>query len=192
MSIPTPAQMNKPAFLDWVQRHEEPYELVDGRVVEKARLVAGARNDRRQFGRPLHGQLDPRTCAVLMHFGLDAGPRTLRYPDVVVDRAGGNLGDFTASAPVLLAEVLSPSTAQIDLGDKAAEYLRLPSLMAYLVFAQNAHIAYVWAREADAFPAAPTVIVGSDRIVRIAASIYRDRPLPRRLRTVYAEAIEFD
>jgi Uma2 family endonuclease len=169
MSVPLPAEMDKTAFLDWMQRQEEPHELVGGRVVKKARSSKAHAMIVGNLVALLHGQLDPRQWAVLMHFGLDAGPRTLRYPDVVVDRAGGNLADFTAAAPILLAEVLSPSTAQIDIGDKAAEYLQLPSLTAYLVFAQNAHVAYVWARETDAFPAAPTVVVGSDTTVRIAA-----------------------
>ena len=117
----------------------------------------------------LHGQLDPQQWTVIADFGLDAGPRTLRNPDVVVDRAGGAAGDYVAAAPVLLAEVLSPSTAETDLGDKAAEYLRLPSLLAYLVFAQGGHKAYVRVREADGFPPAPSVIAGPDQIIRIAA-----------------------
>jgi Uma2 family endonuclease len=74
-----------------------------------------------------------------------------------------------ATAPVLLAEVLSPSTAEIDLGDEAAEYLQLPSLLAYLVFAQSGHKAHVWVRKADSFPPAPSVIMGRDKIIRIAA-----------------------
>jgi Uma2 family endonuclease len=115
----------------------------------------------------LHGQLDPRQWAVIAEFGLDAGPATLRYPDIVVDRAGGAAGDHVATAPVLVAEVLSPSTAAIDLGDKAAEYLRLPSLLAYLVFSQGEQKAYVWTREVGAFGPAPTVIAGPDQIVRI-------------------------
>ena len=117
----------------------------------------------------LRGQLDPLQWTVIADFGLDAGPETLRYPDIVVDRTGGAAGDYVATAPVLLAEVLSPTTAEIDLGDKAAEYLRLPSLLAYLVFAQTGFKAYVWAREGNGFPPAPTVIMGRDRIIRIAA-----------------------
>ncbi len=106
---------------------------------------------------------------MIADFGLDAGPKTLRYPDIVVDQAGGRGADYVASAPVLVAEVLSPSTADIDLGDKAAEYLRLPSLLAYLVFAQTGFKAYVWAREGNEFPPAPSVIIGQDKIIRIAA-----------------------
>jgi Uma2 family endonuclease len=113
--------------------------------------------------------LSPCTgSSVIADFGLDAGPETLRYPDIVVDRTGGAAGDYVATAPVLLAEVLSPTTAEIDLGDKAAEYLRLPSLLSYLVFAQSGHKAYVWTRNADGFPPAPSVIVGRDKIIRIA------------------------
>ena len=87
----------------------------------------------------------------------------------MVDRAGGGANDHVATAPVLLAEVLSPSTAEIDLGDKAAEYLQLPSLLAYLVFTQSGYKAYVWTREAEAFQPAPSVIVGQDKIIRIPA-----------------------
>src|SRR5713226_2911985 len=160
--------MDKPAFLAWVQGLEGRYELADGRVV----MLVGAS---RAHGlivsnllAVLHGNLDPQRWTVIADFGLDAGPKTLRYPDVVVDRAGGAAGDYTATAPVLLAEVLSPSTERLDLGDKAAEYLRLPSLEAYLVFAQGGYKAHVWTREGSAFPPAPDVIVGRDKVIRIA------------------------
>jgi Uma2 family endonuclease len=70
---------------------------------------------------------------------------------------------------VLLAEVLSPSTAEVDLGDKAAEYLQLPSLLAYLVFAQDEPKALVWTRGAQGFPPAPTIIVGLDKVLHVKA-----------------------
>jgi Uma2 family endonuclease len=55
----------------------------------------------------------------------------------VVDRAGGNGKDFAARAPVLLIEVLSPEDVEIDLGDKVAEYLQIPSPLGYVVLSQN-------------------------------------------------------
>src|SRR5215510_10969872 len=78
-------------------------------------------------------------------------------------------GDYTASAPALIAEVLSPSTAEIDLGDKAAEYLRLPTLSAYLVFAQSEPKAWAWIRERDGFPPSPGVITGYDKVIHVPA-----------------------
>jgi len=169
MNVQLPIHIDKPAFLAWVQGREERYELASGRVV----MMPGAS---RAHGlivgnlfALLRGQLDPKQWAVIVEFGLDAGPETLRFPDLVVDRAGGGANDHVATAPVLLAEVLSPSTAEIDLGDKAAEYLQLPSLLAYLVFTQSGYKAYVWTREAEAFQPAPSVIVGQDKIIRIPA-----------------------
>ena len=148
---------------------EERYELAEGRVV----MMVGATRAHGLIVSNLvalcRAQLDPQQWMVIVDFGLDAGPRTLRYPDVVIDRVGGNAGDYVATAPVLLAEVLSPSTAEIDLGDKAAEYLKLPSLLAYLVFAQSGHKAYAWTREGNGFSPAPSVIAGPDKIVRVAS-----------------------
>jgi Uma2 family endonuclease len=168
MNVQLPVHIDKPTFLSWVQGREERYELAEGRVV----MMVGASRAHgiivRNLVLMLHGQLDPAQWSVIADFGLDAGPKTLRYPDVVVDRAGGSAGDYVATDPVLLAEILSPTTAELDLGDKVAEYLRLPSLLAYLVFAQSGHKAYVWMRKANVFPSAPKVISGRDKIIRIA------------------------
>ena len=43
----------------------------------------------------------------------------------------------------------------------------MESLMTYLVFEQDQYAAHIWTREADAFPSAPTVIRGRDKILRI-------------------------
>jgi Uma2 family endonuclease len=104
---------------------------------------------------------------MIAELGIDAGPDVLRYPDVVVDRAHGEASDFTATSPVLIAEVLSPSTVTIDLGDKQAEYLRLPSLNAYIVLAQDEPKAWVWVRGNSGFSAAPTVIAGHDAALEV-------------------------
>jgi Uma2 family endonuclease len=169
MNVQLPTHMDKAAFLAWADGREGHYELVGGRVV----MMVGASRARgiiiRNLILALHIQLDQQQWAVLGEFGLDAGPRTLRYPDVIVDRAGGAPTDFTATTPVLAAEVLSPSTAAIDLGDKLAEYLQLPSLTAYLVFAQDEVKAWVWVRGDGGFPPGPEVFAGEETIIRVAA-----------------------
>jgi len=116
----------------------------------------------------LRERLDLRQGAVIAEFGLDAGADTLRYPDIVVDRAGGDSKDYTATAPVLIIEVLSPSTAAIDLGDKAAEYLQIPSLLAYVVVLQDEPKAWVQSRQGAQFEP-PEVVAGTDAAIRIAA-----------------------
>ena len=69
--------------------------------------------------------------------------------------------------PCGVIEVLSPSTATYDLGDKAAEYLRLSSLSTYVVFAQDDRKAWVWRRGKAGFLPTPEVIEGDDAAVRI-------------------------
>jgi len=77
--------------------------------------------------------------------------------------------------------LLSPASERVDLGDKSAEYLRLPSLTAYLVFAQDQMKAWVWTLGPTGFPAGPEVLEGDDAVVRIDAL---DVDLP--LRDVHA------
>ena len=167
MSIQLPAHMDKPSFLAWLQGREGRYELAAGRVVVMPGTSLAHALIVSNMLALLQHQLDRQQWVALAHFGIDAGPETLRYPDVMVERAGGSAGDYTATAPVLVAEVLSPSTAKLDLGDKASEYLQLTSLMTYLVFEQTEHKAHIWTREAEVFPPAPTEIRGRDKILRI-------------------------
>jgi Uma2 family endonuclease len=138
MNVRLPTHMDKPAFLAWLDRVEEHYELVGGRVVMMVRPARAHGIIVRNLLLILHTQLDPRQWTVLAEFGL-------------------------------AAEVLSPSTAAIDLGDKAAEYLQLPSLAAYLVFAQDEVKAWTWVRGAQSFPSGPDVIAGTDKSISIAA-----------------------
>lgn len=168
MNVHLPAQFDKAAFLAWAGKREERYELVNGRAV----TMAGASlNHGRIVGNlyfSLRRQLDPQWEAVA-DFGLDSAPRTLRYPDVLVHRAGRDGANFTTDEPTMLAEVLSPSSEALDLGDKASEYLGLPSLQAYLVLSQNEAKAWLWQRENSAFAPGPAVVAGLDQRIRLAA-----------------------
>jgi Uma2 family endonuclease len=169
MNVQLPLHIDKAAFLAWVQGREGRYELAGGRVVM---VVGASRNHGIIVGNLfalIRGQLDPEQWTIIQDFGLDAGPETLRYPDIVVDRRGGRGSDLTATSPALLAEVLSPSTTEIDLGDKAAEYLKLASLSAYLVMAQAEPKAWVWVRGDRGFPPHPTIIAGLDKVIHVAA-----------------------
>jgi Uma2 family endonuclease len=111
--------MSKAAFIEWSAAEEERCELVAGRVVMMPRPSRAHGMIVMNLAFLLRTKLDQKQWDVIARFGLDAGPETLRYPDIVVDRAGGPSKSYTAIAPVLLAEVLSPSSIETDLGDKA-------------------------------------------------------------------------
>jgi Uma2 family endonuclease len=168
MNVQSDLQMDKAAFLAWVEGREGRYELAGGHVLM---MTGGTRWHGLVVGnlfQLLRVRLDRKRWEVFTEFGVDVEPRTVRYPDVVVDHASANGTDLTAKAPALVAEVLSPSTATIDLGDKAGEYLRLPSLATYLVLAEDEIKAWVFVRGSNQLPA-PEVIAGADETIKIPA-----------------------
>ncbi len=151
MNVRPNMPMSKAAFIAWSGVEGERCELVEGRVVMMPRLSLAHGMIVANLLVALRTRLDPKQWVVVPELGLDTGPETLRYPDSVVDRVGGPRKRYTADAPVLLAEVLSPSNAEIDLGDKAIEYLQIPSLLAYIVLSQDEPKAWVWVRETTHF-----------------------------------------
>ncbi len=159
--------MDQNAFLAWAQGREERYELDRGRVI----MMTGGSRAHWQIAvnllKALDARLDPDRFTVLPEFGVDVGPKSIRFPDIVVDVAGQTPGDLTATAPVLIVEILSPASERVDLGDKAAEYLRIPSLQAYLVFAQDEIKPWVWTRSARDFGASADVLEGREAVINI-------------------------
>jgi Uma2 family endonuclease len=177
MNIQPDLRMGKSEFLTWVQAREGRYELAGSRVVM---MTGGSRGHAivvRRLAAALEKRLDGSSWTVLTSdFGVDLGPSTVRYPDVVVDVAGGRLRDLTATAPALIAEVISPSSEKDDLGPKAEEYVRLSSLAAYPVLAQDTPKAQVWLRGPRGFARKPKVIAGLDAVIEI-GSLGIDLPL---------------
>jgi Uma2 family endonuclease len=176
--------MDSTAFLAWAEGREGRYELAHGRVV----MMTGGSLGHALVVRSLSNALDRRLAAtrwitLTSDLAVRIGARTVRYPDIVVDVVGGNPRDLAARTPVLIAEVLSPSSVATDLGDKAAEYLRLDSVLAYLVLSQDEPKAWVWVKDELAF-VGPKVAAGEEAVIQVAplsielplAEIYRDFP----------------
>ncbi len=59
------------------------------------------------------------------------------YPDLLVTCAPTDRERLFGKKPVLLVEVLSPSTEGLDRGGKFANYIRIPSLQEYVLVAQD-------------------------------------------------------
>ena len=170
MNVQPPLQMDNATFLDWVQGREERYELAGGRVMMMTGATMGHGLIVGNLFELLRARLDRKQWVVLTEFGIDVRPGTIRYPDIVVDQHGARRDALTARAPVFVAEVLSPSTMKIDLGDKAADYLQLSSLATYLILAQDEIKAWVYHRRGgEQFPPGPQVFVGADTSIRVPA-----------------------
>lgn len=59
------------------------------------------------------------------------------YPDIMVSCAPTDRERYYRKEPVLLIEVLSPSTEALDRGGKFANYVQIPSLQEYVLVAQD-------------------------------------------------------
>ena len=79
------------------------------------------------------------------------GSKRFYYPDVqVVCQSNHPLSVFQ-DQPVLIIEVLSPSTRRYDLDEKMAAYLTIPSLECYIALEQHQPIAIVMRRSNGGF-----------------------------------------
>jgi Uma2 family endonuclease len=137
-------------FLIWNEGREGRREFVSGRVVEMMINVSFAHYrlaNRLQLS--LASKLDDLQFVV---GGSDFGVKTsngLRYPDVMILRPDHDPKALATASPLLIAEILSPSTMANDFGAKATEYLALDSLRHYLVLAQDARQLWLWSRKED-------------------------------------------
>jgi len=163
--------MDNKAFLQWVQEREGRFELERGRVVQQ--MTGGSRNHFVLAGRfvaQLAARLDPAIWNVgATDLAVEIG-ESVRFPDVLVEHTGLDGLALSSCEPVVLVEVLSPSSVLRDLKTKLAEYTTLPSLEAYIVASQDEPILWIWQRSRDgelAFPLEPTEINGRSESVAI-------------------------
>jgi Uma2 family endonuclease len=124
-----------------------------------------------RFVLALGSRLDPDIWTVCpTEFAVEIGA-DIRYPDVLVERVHADRGALSTDDPVVLVEVLSPSSVGTDMTAKLAEYTSLASLEAYIVASQDEPICWVWQRSGErrSFPQKPEEIAGRNTMIEIAA-----------------------
>jgi Uma2 family endonuclease len=123
--------------LAWAEGQPGRYELLDGAVLamspegaghaeKKAAVHAALLAGTRARGLPWFVVPDDMTVRV--------NDATAYEPDALV-YCGSKLPPSAVEVPnpIIVVEVLSPSTRHIDLSAKLADYFRLPSIMHYLI-----------------------------------------------------------
>jgi len=80
-----------------------------------------------------------------------AGQTRFYYPDVQVVCEGNAPTDVFQDSPVVIIEVLSPSTRRYDLDEKMTAYLAIPSLECYVILEQHTPVAIVMRRTGTGF-----------------------------------------
>ena len=155
---------DKQAFLHWVQDREGRFEFKNGQVVMHAGSTRRHSWLTIAFTTALMNRLDGTlwtvgACDIAVEIGED-----IRYPDVIVERRVDDGSSVSTTAPILLVEVLSPSSVGRDLTEKFSEYTSLASLEAYIVASQEEPIVWIWQRAMSdrKFPKKPTEISGRE------------------------------
>lgn len=159
---------DKAAFLAWMRVHEGRFEFVDGRVVEMPGASLGHCDLAHFITVELRRQLPRREWTIsASDLAVEIG-ETVRFPDVMVVPRGANRDVNSIADPVLVVEIISPSSRNIDLRVKRSEYLGLPTLRGYLVFDQDEPHAFAWLRGPDGhFAEAPAEFEGLDARIEL-------------------------
>jgi Uma2 family endonuclease len=138
-ALPKLKPMTVEAFLAWAETRpdDERYELWDGAPVMQAKqrlahidakmaAAAALRNAIRKAGLPCFSVGDGATVKI--------NDYTALIPDALVYCGPRLPGDAViVPNPVIVVEVLSPSSIQRDMADKVRAYFRVPSVMHYLI-----------------------------------------------------------
>ncbi|MDY8109493.1 Uma2 family endonuclease [Fulvimarina sp. 2208YS6-2-32] len=137
---PTPTdKMTADEFLVWSRglADGERYELLDGTLlrmqaenaghaITKTNVALSFRDALRRAGRT--------GCrSIADGFSIRVSDDQVREPDAMINCAPMARDDLYASCPVVVVEVLSPSTRRIDLHRKLIDYFQVPSIQHYLI-----------------------------------------------------------
>jgi Uma2 family endonuclease len=126
-------------FLAWAETQPGRYELQDGRIIAMAPERAGHVRTKFRVQKALDQAIRQAgsPCEVFAE-GLSVRVSASRVyePDAIVQCGASQPDEATeAVAPVIVVEVLSPSTAGRDVGPKLEGYFAVESVMHYLIIA---------------------------------------------------------
>lgn len=140
--------MSMAEFLDWEQRQPTKHEFDGFHVVAMAGGTLAHARLQRNLAISVGGTLRGKPCEFLgsdFQLRLD---QSVRYPDGLVVCGQQNARALGTSEPVVIFEVLSPSTASTDRITKTREYQAALSVQRYVLLEQDQVAATVFARTA--------------------------------------------
>ncbi len=149
--------MTRDAFFAWAEAQDVRYEFDGFQPVAMTGGDLGHSRVIRNVNFHLTSRLRGKRCESL---GPDAGVATVgdtvRYPDAVVTCAAFNDRDRVVPDPVVVVEVVSPTSVRVDRVVKLREYQAVPSIRRYVIIEPGAVAVTVFSRdhEDEAFRAA--------------------------------------
>ena len=138
-------------YLEFEKTADARHEYVDGVIY----AMAGESKRHNRIGgrlyRLLADHLENSNCEVYIEaVKVYVRPTKYYYPDVtVICSANDDEDDYTLENPVLIIEVLSPSTGRIDRAEKMLACQKIPTLQEYLLIEQKSVWLQIYRRRDD-------------------------------------------
>ena len=157
-------------FLVWAECQEAKYEYVEGLVM----MQAGASRDHERVAKRIfvslfrqveESEFDVNKGDFGVRLGEGRGEGSVLLPDVLVDIQTGDGKEHATTTPVVVIEVLSPSTDLNYHVEKLQRYAQLASLAHYAVFSQDDPVAYVWHKTQAGWPEKPDLVSGFNEAI---------------------------
>jgi Uma2 family endonuclease len=131
-------RMNVPDFLVWWQDQEESarFELVDGEVFAMGRDRISPNIAKMRAASALRDAIDAAgvDCQAFVDgIGVSPDARTYRLPDAAVNCGPLDPDAYILPNPIVVVEVVSPSSEERDVHAKLRDYFAVPSVAHYLI-----------------------------------------------------------
>ena len=187
MAEPALKGMTVDDFLNWEDGTDTRYELVGGFVVAMAPPMPRHGRMAIALGSEIRTALRARPpCAVYSEAGIVRPDRddTFYVADLAVTCEKLGADDRLIRDPILIVEILSPSTAAFDRQTKVADYRQISSVQEILLIDSESVFAEIIRREGDRWISeivqgtAATLSLGSVPLSIAMAELYEGVPLP--------------
>jgi Uma2 family endonuclease len=135
-------------FLAWDDGTEVSYQLLEGRIVAMNPPLRGHGTLVGRLTRIIGNQLKP-PCEVIAESGVIPinRPNSWYKADLIVTCTPGNYKDQFIAEPVVVIEVLSPTTSATDFNRKLPDYQQMPSIRDVLLVSSMERLIRHWWRE---------------------------------------------
>ncbi len=137
MAVQPKDRMTVEEYLAWIESQEGRYELIDGVVYAQAAERAAHAEMKLAVAIALRDALRAKKLecrAMVDGMGVRVGATTVYEPDALVYCGPKLPGDaLLVESPVIVVEVISPTSGRNDNSRKLAGYFALPSIRHYLI-----------------------------------------------------------
>jgi len=174
--------MSLEAFLAWEREQPERYEYADG--VAKIRSGQTLRHNTIVMNllAVLRTPLRAAGCRIFNGSIKIIANGSVRYPDLSITCQDIDGKDDIVPDPILVIEVLSPSTEREDRGRKKFDYFATPSIRQYAIVEQDERLVDLYTRSGDVWT---NEIVAGDAVLNLSSvgvvlsldAIYEDTDL---------------